>query len=86
MEEWLYPECCPAIGWPDFREAYMQALQEDEELCDYAESFYRMHKEQWCQADVTFSCDNLSHREQTEPMPQQYSDLESRWEEKTLYL
>ena len=28
-----------------------------------------------CQADVTFSSDNLSHREQTEPMPQQYSDL-----------
>ena len=27
-----------------------------------------------CQADVTFSRDNLSHREQTEPMPQQYSD------------
>ena len=39
-----------------------------------------------CQADVTFSRDNLSHREQTEPMLQQYSDLESRWEEKTLYL
>ena len=35
---------------------------------------------------MTFSRDNLSHREQTEPMPQQYSDLESRWEEKTLYL
>ena len=28
-----------------------------------------------CQADVTLSSDNLSHREQTEPMPQQYSDL-----------
>ena len=28
-----------------------------------------------CQADVTFSSDNFSHREQTEPMPQQYSDL-----------
>ena len=28
-----------------------------------------------CQADVTFSSDNLSHREQTEPMLQQYSDL-----------
>ena len=28
-----------------------------------------------CQADVTFSSDNYSHREQTEPMPQQYSDL-----------
>ena len=39
-----------------------------------------------CQADVTFSRDNLSHWEQTEPMPRQYSDLESRWEEKTLYL
>ena len=39
-----------------------------------------------CQADVTFSHDNLSHWEQTEPMPRQYSDLESRWEEKTLYL
>ena len=29
----------------------------------------------YCQADVTFSSDNLSHREQTEPMLQQYSDL-----------
>ena len=47
MEEQLYLEHCPAIGWPDFREVYMQALQEDEELCDYAELFYRMHKEQW---------------------------------------
>ena len=28
-----------------------------------------------CQADMTFSSDNLSHREQTEPMSQQYSDL-----------
>ena len=28
-----------------------------------------------CQADVTFSSDNFSHREQTELMPQQYSDL-----------
>ena len=28
-----------------------------------------------CQADVTFSRDNLSHWEQTEPMLQQYSDL-----------
>ena len=43
----MYPECRPTIGWPDFREAYMQALQEDEELRDYAESFYRMRKEQW---------------------------------------
>ena len=25
----------------------MQALQEDEELCNYAESFYQMHEEQW---------------------------------------
>ena len=29
----------------------------------------------YCQANVTFSSDNLSHREQTGPMPQQYSDL-----------
>ena len=47
MEDRLYPECRPAIGWPDFREAYMQALQEDEESHDYVESFYRMRKEQW---------------------------------------
>ena len=47
MEEQLYPEHHPAIGWPDFREAYMQVLQEDEELHDYAESFYRMCEEQW---------------------------------------
>ena len=31
--------------------------------------------DRYCQADVTFSHDNLSHQEQTEPMPQQYSDL-----------
>ena len=47
MEEWLHPEHHPAIGWPDFREAYMQALQEDEELHDYAESFYWMCQVQW---------------------------------------
>ena len=47
MEEWLHLERHPAIGWPDFREVYMQALQEDEELHNYAESFYRMHEEQW---------------------------------------
>ena len=40
MEEWLYLECCPSIGWPYFREVYMQVLQEDEELRNYAESFY----------------------------------------------
>ena len=28
-----------------------------------------------CQANVTFSSDNLSHREQTEPMPMQCSYL-----------
>ena len=47
MEEQLYPECHPAIGWPDFREVYMQVLQEDEELHDYTGSFYRMREEQW---------------------------------------
>ena len=47
MEEQLYLKHCPAIGWPDFRGAYMQALQEDEELHNYAELFYRMCKEQW---------------------------------------
>ena len=34
-----------------------------------------IHQPCHCQADVTFSSDNLSHREQTEPMPMQYSDL-----------
>ena len=53
MEERLYLECCPAIGWPDFREAYMQALQEDEELCDHAELFYRMSEEQWLSGHST---------------------------------
>ena len=30
MEEQVYPEYRPCIGWPQFREVYKQTLMEDE--------------------------------------------------------
>lgn len=47
MEEQVYPKAHHCIGWPDFREAHMQAMNEDKKLCNYAESFYWMYEEQW---------------------------------------
>ena len=43
----MYPEYCPCIGWPQFREVYKQTLMEDKSLLDHAESFYQMRQEQW---------------------------------------
>ena len=40
MEERVYLEYRPCIGWPQFREVYKQMLMEDESLLDHAESFY----------------------------------------------
>ena len=53
MEERVYPEYCPCIGWPQFREAYKQTLMEDESLLDHAESFYQMRQERWIVKEAT---------------------------------
>ena len=45
MEEQVYLEYRPCIGWPQFREAYKQTLMEDKSLLDHAESFYQMRQE-----------------------------------------
>ena len=45
MEERVYLEYHPCIGWLQYREAYKQTLMEDESLLDHAESFYQMRQE-----------------------------------------
>ena len=62
MEERVYLEYRPCIGWLQFREAYKQTLMEDKSLLDHAESFYQMRQEQWVVEEatgvgsVTFDC------------------------------
>ena len=74
LKEWTYRDIwsLPKEDQEEWRQACKQELEElhKRDVYDMVE-----HPCGHCQANVTFSSDNLSHREQTESMPQQYSDL-----------